>query len=73
MGQYIIRQLIAPVDSPTGKRYGLRDRIGYFIEACGFDLSPLAERLEEYIAVADRAEKVHKEHTKLRRLITMSK
>lgn len=35
-------------DSSNGKRYGRRDESGYIIEAYGFDLSPLAARVEEF-------------------------
>jgi replication initiation protein RepC len=35
-------------DSSNGKRYGQRDDSGYIIEAYGFDLSPLAARVEEF-------------------------
>lgn len=78
MVQYTIRQLIdlqliAPIDSPTGKRYGHRDRMGFITEAYGFDLSPMATRFEEFIAVAEQAETVRKERSKLRRQITIAK
>jgi replication initiation protein RepC len=42
-------------DSPTGKRYGHRDRQGRIIEAYGFDLSPLAVRYAEFVRLAEEA------------------
>ena len=42
-------------DSPTGKRYGRRDRSGQIVEAYGFDLSPLAFRTDEFIRLAAEA------------------
>ncbi|MFD1881358.1 plasmid replication protein RepC [Paracoccus pacificus] len=35
-------------DSPNGKRWGRRDAEGRILEAYGFDLSPLAARVEEF-------------------------
>lgn len=35
-------------DSPNGKRWGHRDAEGRIVEAYGFDLSPLAARVEEF-------------------------
>ena len=40
--------VIAFKDSPNGKRWGRRDPDGHIIEAYGFDLSPLAARVEEF-------------------------
>jgi len=39
--------VIAFKDSPNGKRWGRRNETGHIIEAYGFDLSPMAVRLEE--------------------------
>ena len=48
--------LINPVDSPTGRRWGKRDaRTGKIIEAYGFDLSPIALRHAEFVALTERA------------------
>src|SRR6476646_10146090 len=47
--------LITMKDSPNGKRYGRRDSDGRIVEAYGFDLSPLAARYAEFIAVAAEA------------------
>lgn len=53
--------LIVMKDSPNGKRYGRRfpAKTGRIIEAYGFDLSPLAVRMAEFIAAAEagRAER----------------
>ena len=76
--QYILRELmklrlIAPVDSPTGKRWGRRDRDGYITEAYGFDLSPLAQRFDEFKAIAERAQAERAERGRLRRRLTIAK
>jgi replication initiation protein RepC len=46
--------LIVMRDSPTGKRYGIRDGSGHITKAYGFDLSLLALRLPEFRALAAR-------------------
>jgi replication initiation protein RepC len=47
--------LMTPVDSPTGRRWGHRDaKTGKIVEAYGFDLSPIALRHAEFVAVAER-------------------
>lgn len=45
--------LILAKDSPTGARWGRRNHNGQIIEAYGFDLSPLAHRMEEFIEIRD--------------------
>lgn len=46
--------LVVMKDSPNGKRYGRRARPnGPIIEAYGFDLSPLADRMAEFEAIAE--------------------
>lgn len=45
--------LIVMRDSPNGKRYGRRDKNGHIIEAYGFDLSPIAQRIEEFRGIAE--------------------
>lgn len=47
------RGIIAFVDSPNGKRWGQRDAEGHIVEAYGFDLSPLAARVEDLEALAN--------------------
>ena len=42
-------------DHPQGKRYGRRDAKGRIIEAYGFDLSPLAQRYDEFVKIAAAA------------------
>jgi replication initiation protein RepC len=53
--------LVIMRDSPNGKRYGrpMQGRTGPIVEACGFDLSPLAFRMAEFrvIAAEGRARK----------------
>lgn len=48
-GVFVIR------DNEQGKRYGRRTPDGKIIEAYGFDLSPLAQRYEEFVQVAATA------------------
>jgi replication initiation protein RepC len=48
-GIFVIR------DNEQGKRYGRRDADGRIIEAYGFDLSPLAQRHDEFIRIAAEA------------------
>ena len=48
-GIFVIR------DNPQGRRYGRRDKNGRIIEAYGFDLSPLAQRYDEFIRIAAAA------------------
>jgi replication initiation protein RepC len=42
--QLIDLQLIAPKDSPNGKRYAVKDLAGQVIDAFGFDLTPIYAR-----------------------------
>lgn len=62
--------LIAPKDSPNGKRYGRRGDRGEIVEAYGFDLSPLAVRYEELEAISEAAKADLAETRRLRRTIT---
>ncbi|GAA5266478.1 replication initiation protein RepC [Acidiphilium sp. MT5] len=59
--------LLVMKDSPNGKRYGRRNKAGRIIEAYGFDLSPLAVRLKEFRAVAERGRETREEIRQLRR------
>ncbi|MEJ6396119.1 plasmid replication protein RepC [Gymnodinialimonas sp. 2305UL16-5] len=68
--------LIAFKDSPNGKRWGRRNDDGHIIEAYGFDLSPMAARVEEFTALhgriqAERAlcQRLKRQITVLRRMI----
>jgi replication initiation protein RepC len=63
--------LIATVDSPEGRRWGKRDQDGRIIEAYGFDLSPLAVRHAEFVAVAAEHRKACKIRDRLRRRLTI--
>jgi replication initiation protein RepC len=64
--------LITPVDSPTGRRWGHRDMTGKIVEAYGFDLSPIALRHTEFVAVAQRAATEERERAALRRRLTIA-
>jgi replication initiation protein RepC len=67
-------QLITPVDSPTGRRWGKRDaRTGKIVEAYGFDLSPVALRYPEFVALAARAAAEERERAGLRRRLTIAR
>jgi replication initiation protein RepC len=64
--------LITPIDSPTGRRWGHRDaRTGRIIEAYGFDLSPIGHRHDEFVALAERAAAEERERAALRRRLTI--
>src|SRR3984885_2262279 len=56
-GIFVIR------DNEQGKRYGRRGPDGRIIEAYGFDLTPLAQRYDEFIRIAAEA-KVERERMK---------
>jgi replication initiation protein RepC len=62
--------------SPTGKRWGHRDkggRQGHILDAYGFDLAPLAERTAEFGSLAAEWETRRDEGRRLRREITSSR
>src|SRR5512132_1020518 len=66
--------LITPVDSPTGRRWGHRDaKTGRIVEAYGFDLSPIALRHDEFVALAERAADEERERAALRRRLTIAR
>ncbi len=65
--------LIAAKDSPNGKRYGRRDREGRIVEAYGFDLSPLAQRIAEFQKVAEEGRGVRVRMGQLRRRATIAR
>ena len=66
--------LITPVDSPTGRRWGHRDtKTGKIVEAYGFDLSPIALRHAEFVAAAARAAAEERERAALRRRLTIAR
>jgi replication initiation protein RepC len=66
--------IIVMRDDPQGKRYGRRDKTtGRIIVAFGYDLSPLAQRQEEFIRIAATA-KVERDRMKaLRRRVTLAR
>src|SRR5512132_753208 len=66
--------LITPVDSPTGRRWGHRDaKTGRIVEAYGFDLSPIGLRHDEFVAIAERAAAEERERAGLRRRLTIAR
>src|SRR5512147_559893 len=66
--------LMTPVDSPTGRRWGHRDaKTGKIGEAYGFDLSPIGQRHDEFVAIAERAAAEERERAALRRRLTIAR
>ncbi len=65
--------LITMKDSPNGKRYGKRDGKGNIVEAYGFDLSPIAIRHAEFVALAAEARAEREEMRRLRRRATIAR
>jgi replication initiation protein RepC len=66
-GIFVIR------DNEQGKRYGRRGPDGRIIEAYGFDLSPIAQRYDEFVRIAAEA-KVERERMKgLRKRATIAR
>lgn len=65
--------LIAFVDSPSRRRYGVRDEDGRIVQAYGIDLRPLAARYEEFCGIADAAEADYQERKALRRLASIAR
>ena len=65
--------LVTFLDSPSRRRYGVRDEDGRIREAYGIDLRPLAARYEEFCGVADAAEADFQERKALRRLASIAR
>lgn len=65
--------LIAFVDSPSRRRYGVRNEEGRIVQAYGIDLRPLAARYEEFCAAAEAAETDFQERKALRRLASIAR
>ena len=66
-GIFVIR------DNEQGKRYGRRGPDKRIIEAYGFDLSPLAQRAEEFIRIAAQAKAERDRMKALRQRITIAR
>jgi replication initiation protein RepC len=49
--QLVDLQLIAPKDSPNGKRYAVKDLAGQVVDAFGFDLTPVYARRGDWVVV----------------------
>ena len=62
--------VLAFKDSPNGKRWGHRDADGLIVEAYGFDLSPLAARVDEFEALAETLAEERTVCQRLKRHIT---
>lgn len=65
--------IIAFKDSPNGKRWGRRDPDGHIVEAYGFDLSPLAARVEEFMELYARIQEERALCQRLKRQITVAR
>lgn len=61
--------VIAAVDSANGKRFARRDASGEVVEAYGFDLSPLLNRLSEFtdrmVAIRERERERQAQHDQI--------
>ena len=66
-GIFVIR------DNEQGKRYGRRGPDGRIIEAFGFDLSPLAQRYDEFVRIAGAARLERERMKDLRRRVTLAR
>jgi replication initiation protein RepC len=66
-GLFVIR------DNEQGKRYGRRGTDGRIIEAYGFDLSPLAQRYDEFVRIAAEARAERARMKALRRRATLAR
>ena len=54
--QLVDLQLMAPKESPNGKRYAVKDLAGQVVDAFGFDLTPIYARRGEWAERAHGAE-----------------
>src|SRR3954454_9821359 len=66
-GIFVIR------DTPQGRRDSRRDDRGRIIEAYGFDLSPLAQRFDEFVKIAAAAKIERERMRKLRCRATLAR
>jgi hypothetical protein len=60
-------------DNEQGKRYGRRGHDKRIIEAFGFDLSPLAQRYDEFVRIAADAKVERRRMKDLRRRVTLAR
>lgn len=65
--------IIAFKDSPNGKRWGRRSEDGHIVEAYGFDLSPMAARVEEFGELYRRIQAERALCQRLKRQITIAR
>ncbi|NRA86542.1 MAG: hypothetical protein HRU28_03940 [Rhizobiales bacterium] len=75
LSKLVRKCLIAPKDSPTGKRYGRRTggiRTS-IVEGYGFDLSPLAVRYEEFLDLHDQQKAIMEHYRSINKRITIAK
>lgn len=72
LAQLIAAGIVVAVDSPQGRRWGRRDAQGRIREAFGFDLSPLAQRFEEFLAIAEASRAERARQALWRRRLTIA-
>jgi len=65
--------VIAFKDSPNGKRWGRRNPDGHIVEAYGFDLSPMAARVEEFTELYGHIQVERALCQRLKRQITVAR
>jgi replication initiation protein RepC len=65
--------LVMMKDSPNGKRYGRRGPQRQIIEAYGFDLSPIASRFAEFLAIAQAGREKRAHVAALKRRATIAR
>ena len=65
--------VIAFKDSPNGKRWGRRNDDGHIVEAYGFDLSPMAARVEEFTELYGQIQEERALCQRLKRQITVAR
>lgn len=65
--------VIAFKDSPNGKRWGRRNDDGHIVEAYGFDLSPMAARVDEFTDLYVRIQAERALCQRLKRQITVAR
>jgi len=71
--QLVEHGLLVMKDSPNGKRYGVRSPKGRIVEAYGFDLSPLGERMAEFRSIAEEGRALRLRIQALRRRATIAR
>ncbi|WP_062120606.1 replication initiation protein RepC [Aureimonas sp. AU40] len=66
-------KLIASKDSANGKRFAIRSSSGQIIDAFGFDLAPLVQRLEDFKLLIERKRAQKAADKRLREEVTIAR